>query len=317
MILYRLNEANIKKLRKNKASTPKQIIDATPLEGDTVGAMFKNEHGDYSDLIRKGFQHETTSQLRKSDDPPHISMENPKLSMLISSTYGQLGRIVPSAENGMFSRFFYYKLKGNGNFVDVYAKDSTDFEQAYKEVEIDIAKLLLKIHNVGDIEFRLKREQEIKLVDTFRGYKATVNEMFDAELGAVINRMGLITHRIAILLTILRNEGDATITNKIICSDNDFQFAIELTEFLINQSADVLNMIKANDKPKKPISKRESQKQALYKMLPKTEVFTTKLAKEIGEKYELSDRTVDRFLRGNLFESVGHGKWKKVNQEKR
>lgn len=285
-------------------------------EGDTVGAMFKNEHGDYSDLVRKGFQHEEISQFRKSDDPQYITMEEPKLSMLISSTYGQLGRIVPSSENGMFSRFFYYKLKGKEDFVDVYAKDASNFKQAYKEVEIKIAKLLLKIHEVGDIEFKLTREQEQKLIAKFQEYKTMVNEMFDADLAGTINRMGLITHRIAMLLTILRNEGDSTITNKIICNDNDFQFAIELTGFLITQSSEVLNIIQGNNKSKKTLNSRETNKQTLYKMLPETKIFSTKEAKELGEKYTLSDRTVDRFLRTPLlFEDLGHGKWKKVKQE--
>ena len=52
-------------------------------------------------------------------------------------------------------------------------------------------------------------------------------------------------------------------------------------------------------------------------LFPIIEKIISKIAKDIGEKFILSDRTVDRFLRTPLFEDLGHGKWRKVNQEEK
>ena len=51
-------------------------------EADTLGIVFKNEQGSYSDLLRKAFHHEKASISRKTNNEC-IDINNPRLSPLL------------------------------------------------------------------------------------------------------------------------------------------------------------------------------------------------------------------------------------------
>jgi hypothetical protein len=78
-------------------------------EGDTLAQTFKSEHGNYSDGFRKAFHHETISYNRRKDRE-YVELVTPKLSALLSGTPKQVSALVPSAENGLFSRFIFYYM---------------------------------------------------------------------------------------------------------------------------------------------------------------------------------------------------------------
>lgn len=58
-------------------------------EADTVSNMLDSDYGHYSDLMRKAYHHETVSMNRVSDKI-HIDIENPRLSVFITCTPGQI-----------------------------------------------------------------------------------------------------------------------------------------------------------------------------------------------------------------------------------
>src|SRR5690554_6717079 len=78
-------------------------------EGDTLAKAFKSDYGDYSDGFRKAFHHETIAYYRRTDREL-VEIDHPKLSTLLSGTPMQISALIPSAENGLFSRFMFYYM---------------------------------------------------------------------------------------------------------------------------------------------------------------------------------------------------------------
>jgi hypothetical protein len=73
-------------------------------EADTLANTFKQEWGNFSDVLRKAFHHETTSLFRRKDNE-FIEVENPHLAIVLSGTPRQVHNMMPDVENGLFSRF--------------------------------------------------------------------------------------------------------------------------------------------------------------------------------------------------------------------
>jgi hypothetical protein len=78
-------------------------------EGDTLAQAFKSDYGNYSDGFRKAFHHETISYYRRTDRE-YVDIERPCLSTVLSGTPKQVSALIPSAENGLFSRFIFYYM---------------------------------------------------------------------------------------------------------------------------------------------------------------------------------------------------------------
>ena len=78
----------------------------------------------YSDVMRKSFHNESISYLRKTNNE-YVEVLESQLSALLSGTPGQVRRLIPDPENGLFSRFMYYHLPMKPDWNDVFA-DSLD-----------------------------------------------------------------------------------------------------------------------------------------------------------------------------------------------
>ena len=76
-------------------------------EGDTLSQTLKSEHGNYSDLLRKAFHHETISMSRRKDRE-YLEIDNPRVSVVLAGTPEQVRHLIPDAENGLLSRFIFY-----------------------------------------------------------------------------------------------------------------------------------------------------------------------------------------------------------------
>lgn len=87
-------------------------------EADSLSNMLKQDWGDFSDLLRKSYHHETVSISRQTGDR-HYEIKNPKLSIVLSGTPNQVKPLIDSRENGLFSRFVYYYFDEVSGWKDV------------------------------------------------------------------------------------------------------------------------------------------------------------------------------------------------------
>lgn len=111
-----------------KENNEKGLIFET--EGDTLAQTFKSENGNYSDDFRKAFHHETISYNRRKDRE-FVEIQNPRLSALLSGTPKQVSALIPSAENGLFSRFIFYFMNVRPVWNDVFANSSDQTLDSY------------------------------------------------------------------------------------------------------------------------------------------------------------------------------------------
>jgi hypothetical protein len=100
-------------------------------EGDTLSTVLASGFGQFSDVLRKAFHHETVSYKRRTGNE-YVKIEGPKLSIVLAGTSNQLHRLLPSSENGLFSRFMFYKMNSqlvwHNVFQDSDQRLVSDFE---------------------------------------------------------------------------------------------------------------------------------------------------------------------------------------------
>lgn len=86
-------------------------------EADSLANTLKSDYGNFSDGLRKGFHHEDITYRRRKENE-HVEIHNPKWTVYLTGTPGQVNNLIPSPENGLFSRFLFMK-------VDIPAKGTT------------------------------------------------------------------------------------------------------------------------------------------------------------------------------------------------
>ena len=273
-------------------------------EGDTIANSFKSDYGNYSDVLRKAFHHEAVSQYRKTEDV-YISLDEPKLSVVISSTPNQLKRIISNAENGLFSRFMYHITEPIDEFLDVFETKKTNRNELFKEGADFLLNLYLKLLSFEDVRFSFTEEQGKAFRAFFNSNKSILVNLCHGDLDGTVNRMGIITFRLAMVLSVLRNS-DSLGDGVLYCDDVDFKIALELASKLLFTASEVMKILPSQAED----SISESQ-MSLVQTLPAN--FTTAEAKKMGANLGLSERTVDRFLSSAVFVKVGHGKYRKAD----
>lgn len=276
-------------------------------EADTISSMIDSDYGNYSDLLRKAYHHETVSMNRVSEKI-HIDIDNPRLSTFITCTPGQLSGLFPSFENGLGSRFQFYNLPDDiVDFHDVFALNDSPLEDQYKQMGTELLPLYhaMQARKGHPIQFVMSDRQKKEFVST---YKQTLTEQFKM-LGNGINpfifRTALANFRIAMVLSALRRLSDwnkrddifSDDENALGCDDRDFQIAMTIEECLIYHTAHVYaSMAKENENPfaNKGI-KLKPEEMRLYNMLPDGDFRTCDFI-ALAESQNISERNAYRIL---------------------
>lgn len=89
-------------------------------EADSLAGALDQDWGNFDDILRKAFHHESTSLLRRKDSEL-VEIDRPHLSIVLSGTPRQLKKMLPDAENGLFSRFLFYSFKDVSEFKNPFA----------------------------------------------------------------------------------------------------------------------------------------------------------------------------------------------------
>ncbi len=262
-------------------------------EADTVANCMNNDWGNYSDLLRKVFHHERISSGRKTTGKRMIDILNPRLSVALSGTVGQVSGLIPSAENGLFSRFIYYQFavsrkwrnvspaNGKGNLPQIIATKSREVTAMVEYLDKNTS------------EFKLTELQWDKLNGYFEKKLTEVSCMVSEEVSATVMRMGLITFRIAMILSAIKKYEDKSKMFTVICTDNHFEMAIRLSGVYLEHALLLFRTLPVQNK-----NHDLGTKQAKFLELLPME-FTRDKAIEIAGEAGLakSDSWVDRWLK--------------------
>lgn len=279
-------------------------------EGDTLALTFKSEHGNYSDGFRKAFHHETISYNRRKDRE-FVEIQNPRLSALLSGTPKQVSTLIPSAENGLFSRFIFYFMNVRPVWNDVFANSSDQTLDSYfNHLGMQFFDLYKHLEYQSEpIRFCLTSGQQ----QAFNAYFAqTQNQylcLYGADYLATVRRLGLITFRMAMILTALRIMDDGDIHSPLVCRDNDFNTALSMVKILVQHAAQVFQQLPSEAVTTAP----KNQKQQFLDELPKE--FCRKDYLTVANKLGIPDKTAEkhikRFSVNGLIIHFAHDKYKK------
>jgi predicted transcriptional regulator len=260
-------------------------------EGDTLSLTFKTEHGNYSDGFRKAFHHEPISYYRKTDRE-YVEIKTPRLSAVLSGTPKQINALIPSAENGLFSRFLFYKIEMDSKWKDVFDKSvGGGLDDYFENLGLEFYEFYKRLNEESEIGFKMTESQEVEFNQFFEEINAEYLELLGEEYIATVRRLGLSAFRICMTLSVLRHMETRDFGIEIICDDQDLQTAFEMVKVLIKHAGQVLNELPME----RHNASRKSMMDKLLKVLP--EQFNRQMYTELATIWNIPQKTADRYIK--------------------
>ncbi|TYA52744.1 DUF3987 domain-containing protein [Formosa maritima] len=259
-------------------------------EGDTLAQAFKSDYGNYSDGFRKAFHHETISYYRRTDKE-YVDIERPCLSTVLSGTPKQIQALVPSAENGLFSRFMFYYMNIKPTWKNVFQTDTTNgLDEYYDQLGNEFFGLYKTLKNNPDIEVRLTTEQQQKFNVFFEKLQTKYLNLQPDDYIATVRRLGLIAFRIIMLFSVFRIMEDGDVNQVRYCEDIDFENTLEMISVLVKHSSKVFNDLPIEQKE----VKRANRKERFLEALPYQ--FSRQDYLNIADKNKIPHKTADGYI---------------------
>lgn len=281
-------------------------------EADVVSGANKQDWGNYSPILRCAFHHEKVSVSRKTDNQL-TEIPTPQIAVALAGTPNQVGKLIASAEDGLFSRFLFYAFKSE---IQWQSPAPNPDKKTLNELFEDTSNAILEAHYfLADYKTQvtLSASQWNKLNKSFAGKLNSVALFTSEDAVSIVFRLGLIVFRFCMIFTALRKFENGEIEENIECEDDDFNNALTLSDIYLQHSLLIYNNL--SDKDKKPDYEIPDNKKRFHQALPST-IFQRKEAVEIGKQFEMSARSVDSFLKtstGNLLACVKTGYYQKKN----
>jgi len=252
-------------------------------EADTISGANKQEWGGFSHVLRKNFHHEDISRTRKTDDE-FTEISNSRFSFLTTGTPDQVKRLIPTSEDGLYSRFLFYV------FSIPYKWRSTYTQEIGDSMDVILSELgqqfYSKYKNEEERTFTLTPSQGKKHDDTFENILEQMkSEGPLEEVIGVLFRHGLMTYKIAMILSALESTD-----KKILCTDRIYDLSLKLVlEVFLDNALDQLKRM-----PKSSILSA-SKHEKLFDALP--EEFYRKKAIDLAKEIGISQRSADGYLK--------------------
>jgi len=212
-------------------------------EGDTLADAVKADYGGYSDILRKSFHHEPVSFFRRTDRESR-DIELPALAVILSATFDQYTKLIPTPANGLFSRFIHFNLKSNPEFRDVFDNQRRGYLDHFDALGGTFKGIFLRLEKQENpIDFNLKENQQKRFLKLFAQWKSEFGEYVSADMEGTANRLGLICFRISMVLSCVRSFGEGDFSPSIICEDQDFENALKIIEVLKRHALEVYHRL--------------------------------------------------------------------------
>ncbi len=281
-------------------------------EGDTLANAFNSDYGNFSDGFRKAFHHEMISYVRRKDRE-FVELARPRLSALLSGTPRQILSLIPNAENGLFSRFIFYYLNVRLEWLNVFADSKETLDQQFEQLGERFYELYSTLPEAQPIRFELSDSQQTQFNSFFEQVQTDYSNLFGLDIVASVRRFGLITFRIAMILTALRIIDNAEISQTMVCSDDDFQTAKTMARVLLRHTAKVYDTLMLNKNPI-PASGSAAIRQSFFDSLPQqfNRQDYIKAAQQLKIPPKTAEKHISRFCTEGKLKHTAQGKYEKA-----
>jgi hypothetical protein len=305
------NTSNAKIIQHLQQNEGTGIICET--EADTLGQVFKNDWGSYSDLLRKAFHSEKISISRKTNNE-YFEINNPRLAVALSGTPQQVYNIISSAEDGLFSRFVFYVFKTDSKWIDPSPYGArVNLTEHFAKLANIVYEMVLFLDS-SRTKIHLSREQWDKFNPTFSEYLSQISAFVSEDAQSIVKRLGLVLYRLCMIFTTIRKFQAQEQATDIQCLDEDFETASQLIEVFLKHNILMFeNLPKQEDEENGPFKKGQNKK-LFFDALPSH--FTRKEAVDLGATFNIAERTVGTFLKsclGKYLQQPEYGMYEKVN----
>lgn len=287
-------------------------------EGDTVVNTFNSDFGNYSDSFRKAFAHESFGYLRRGDDGEEREVENPRLSTVLSGTPEQVKSLIHDAENGLLSRFMFFCINSTPKWLDGFDSYGSEnpLEETFDAFGQEFTAFTKVLEQTPRIYFSHTIAQTGKFNEFFAAEKERMQEFNGDSYSASSHRLAWCFLRVAMVLTALRMMDSGRITDKVECSDVDFETTLQIIKVISIHNDYIFNVLD-KERPEGIAvadSYSSATRKAIISALPgyfKTDDMKD-VAKSIGKSLRTVRRQVARAIEAGEILQVKHGEYKKM-----
>ena len=285
-------------------------------EGSVITDIWRSSTANYNTALRKAAEHEPISRSRCREASV---IECPQVSMVLTGTFSQYHALVPSIENGYFSRLLTLIVDEHQAFSSRYVQPSESSDGIVKNCAEQLYRLYESLLFTHPREFRLTPDQRDRLGSHLQTAYPTLIRMLGEDFHSVVLRMAVHIERIAMILSALRAGEELSVISRqqsdFVCTDEDYQTAEMIGNKLILHIAQAYQLVKGTEKVEQPKVKPLDQKQILLSLLP--EEFESKMLLAEAQTQGLTERTAfrwnDEWQKTGVVLKIRHGVFRKLS----
>ena len=284
-------------------------------EGSVITDVWRTSVANYNTALRKAAEHEPITRNRANNSS---CIACPQLSVLLTGTFSQYKALVPSIENGYFSRLLTLIVNDQQAFSSRYVEPANGSNGVMTIAAQQLFELCQALYKSRPMEFSLTSEQRARLGQHLETAYPALMQVLGVNFHSVVLRMAVHIERIAMILTALRLEqGVKTASlkdNRLICSDSDYQTAEMIGNKLILHMAAAYRMIKGTEEVSVPKVQPLDQRQMLLSLLPEEFESKTLIAEAASQGIPQSTvmRWCSQWIDHGLLLRMAYGHYKKI-----
>lgn len=301
-------------------------------EADTISTAIGSEYGHWSDTMRKAFDHDRLSYNRRTDQE-YREVKKTYLSVLLSGTPAQVKPLIPTSENGLFSRQIFYYMPAIHRWQNQFDSNDSNLEEVFSALGAEWKDKLKNITMGGLFTLRLTDAQKEEFNCLFSALFDRSGLANGNEMSSSVARLAINICRIMEVAAMLRASEQGEITSSphvspdpSISPDNrkdhiitlwnlsitpeDFHAVLSLAENLYRHTTHILSFLPSTE----VTSRGNADRDALVSSMEKefTRACFLQKATEMGIKSETASTWLKRMQKNGLVESVdGKGTYHK------
>ena len=237
-------------------------------EGSVITDVWKTSAANYNTALRKAAEHEPISRNRVKGAS---EIKSPRLSMLLTGTFGQYRALVPSVENGYFSRLLTVVIRGTNPFDKSYVSSKGGQSVIPKQVGHTISRIYARLTESGEREWSLTDTQKTRLGEHLESEYNTLIGLLGDNFHSAVIRMAVQIERIALILTAMRESpsisSELNSDIPLLCSDDDYETAEIIGNRLLLHMAAAYRLIDGDAQDLVPDIKPLDQRRVLFDQL--------------------------------------------------
>ena len=293
-------------------------------EADTISTAIGSEYGHWSDTMRKAFDHDRLSYNRRTDHE-YREVKKTYLSVLLSGTPAQVKPLIPTAENGLFSRQVFYYMPAIHRWQNQFDRSDSDLEKTFTTWGMEWKDKLKNIIMSGMFTLRLTDTQKSEFNQVFSTLFTRSGLANGNEMSSSVARLAINICRIMEVVAMLRaleqgeiasspyvspdpgitpdNLKDHIITLwDLAITSNDFHAVLSLAESLYRHTTHIFSFLPGTEVTSRGNADRDLLVQSMEDKFTRAQFL--KKAEEMGVKTETASTWLKRLQKHGLVENV-------------